>query len=393
MKIFRSWTERRVSASPRVLRVGLALLGTSGCLQSRTDLTQTADVARCATCHGDPNRAGDYLLRSAPPVDLAGGTEPSFPGVGAHSIHLYASGTHAAFACSECHIVPDRSDAPGHADHGSPATVVFGALARTGGLTPTYDPATRSCENSYCHGTSNAVWNAPRSSAQACGSCHGLPPALPHPQSERCSVCHGAVVDAARNIISPDLHVNGVVDVVDAESCTSCHGSANPAPPLDIAGDSQTSRAGVGAHQTHVLGTANSRAVPCAECHLVPKRVLDPGHIDSALPAEVIFSGAAIAFGASPTYSNGTCQNTACHGARFPDGNASGGTNTAPVWTRVDGTQAGCGTCHGLPPPAPHPYLQLNPICSACHQDIAPDNKTFLRPDLHGDGIVTFNVP
>ena len=49
--------------------------------------------------------------------------------------------------------------------------------------------------------------------------------------------------------------------------------------------------------------------------------------------------------------------------------------------------------CHSLPPPAPHPYLQFNPVCSACHQDIAPDNKTFVRPDLHADGIVTFSVP
>ena len=83
----------------------------------------------------------------------------------------------------------------------------------------------------------------------------------------------------------------------------------------------------------------------------------------------------------------------ACHGAVFPDGQASGGTNTEPTWTLVDGTQASCGTCHGLPPPAPHPYLALNPICRACHEDIAPDNKTFVRPELHVDGVVTFNVP
>ncbi|HTA90226.1 MAG TPA: CxxxxCH/CxxCH domain-containing protein, partial [Polyangiaceae bacterium] len=118
-----------------------------------------------------------------------------------------------------------------------------------------------------------------------------------------------------------------------------------------------------------------------------------PGHITSDGPATLIFSGAATAFGASPQYSNGTCQSSSCHGAIFPDGNPSDNTLTTPAWTRVDGTQASCGTCHGLPPPPPHPYLQLNPVCSACHEDIAPDNKTFLRPDLHVDGIVTFNVP
>ncbi|MES1175562.1 MAG: CxxxxCH/CxxCH domain-containing protein [Myxococcales bacterium] len=196
------------------------------------------------------------------------------------------------------------------------------------------------------------------------------------------------------NLISPELHVNGVANVAPREaSCTSCHGSVNAAPPLDVAGETDTSSAGVGAHQTHVLGTATSRAVPCVECHVVPKRVLDTGHLDSALPAEVIFSGAALAFGASPAYGDGACQNTACHGAVFPNGHASGGTHTVPAWTQVTGMQASCGTCHGLPPPAPHPYLQFNPTCSACHEDIAPDNHTFLRPDLHVDGLVTFSVP
>jgi predicted CxxxxCH...CXXCH cytochrome family protein len=387
--------ERRIGASPRALGVWLAVLGVSavGCLQSREDTAQATSVARCATCHGDPTRPGDYLSRAAPPIDLSGGTDPSFPGVGAHSVHLSSSSTHAAFACSECHVVPERTDSPGHADHGSPATLVFGSLAKSGGHAPRYDLATRSCRDSYCHGAGDTVWNAPRSSQQACGSCHGLPPALPHPQVGRCSLCHGAVVDDAMRIISPELHVNGVVDVVKTEACTSCHGGHNAAPPRDVAGDTRTSAAGVGAHQTHVLGTSSSRAVLCGECHLVPKAVLDSGHVDSALPAEVIFSGAALAYGASPTYSNGRCQNTACHGATFPDGNASGGTNTAPIWTKVDGTEASCGSCHGLPPPPPHPYLQLNPVCSACHQDIAPDNKTFVRPELHADGIVTFSVP
>jgi predicted CxxxxCH...CXXCH cytochrome family protein len=382
-------------ASARLCAAGAMLAMASGCIERRTDPTEATAVGRCATCHGDPERAGDALSRSAPPRDLAGGTDPSYPGVGAHAIHLNASRTHAALACNECHVVPERSDSAGHGDHGSPATLVFGALASNAGHTPSYDPATRSCSDSYCHGhgTGDAVWNAPRSSSAACGSCHGLPPPAPHPQSERCSLCHGAVVDTARNFVAPELHANGQVDLATPDSCTACHGSANPAPPVDLAGNTASTSAGVGAHQTHVLGTATARAVPCGECHLVPEHVLDPGHIASDGPAPVIFSGAAKAFGASPSYGNGTCQSAACHGAVFPDGHASGGTNTAPVWTVVDGTQTSCGTCHALPPPAPHPYLALNPICSACHEDIAPDNLTFVRPDLHVDGVVTFNVP
>ena len=52
-----------------------------------------------------------------------------------------------------------------------------------------------------------------------------------------------------------------------------------------------------------------------------------------------------------------------------------------------------CGSCHGLPPPPPHPYASLNPVCNKCHEDIAPDNVSFLRAELHVDGIVTFKVP
>jgi predicted CxxxxCH...CXXCH cytochrome family protein len=184
-----------------------------------------------------------------------------------------------------------------------------------------------------------------------------------------------------------------MVDVEVPEQCTSCHGAQSPAPPPDTDGHTSTTVAAVGAHQTHVQGTPRARAVPCDECHVVPEKVLDPGHVDSRPPAEVRFAGAAVSFGGDPVYSNGTCRDTSCHGAVFPNGDVSGGTNTAPTWTKVDGTQAACGTCHGLPPPPPHPYADLNPVCSKCHGDIQSDNATFSHPELHVDGHVTFEVP
>jgi predicted CxxxxCH...CXXCH cytochrome family protein len=538
---------------------GSALLGSS-CLDRRDTFT-SGEVTRCATCHGDPSRPGDYLLRAAPPHDTTLATDVSYPGVGAHQIHLLPSTTHAAIACDECHRVPRSVDEPGHADSARPAKLTFGALSRSQGRAPSYDSATRTCRDTYCHRSADAVWTSPRNSAKACGSCHGLPPKAPHPASNRCSACHGRVVDDARRIIAPELHVDGVVEytpsscttchgqgddpappvdtegheassfpgvgahqahlatnalgrplaceechvvpsmvdspghvdgtvqvvlssiatsgghtgarfdpatqtcadswchgaasaghaaspawtstlalgcdschdspppaphphmtecakchgavvaadgtsikdpsrhvdgIVDVqvpEQCTGCHGGDNPAPPTDTAGHTATTFAGVGAHQTHVLGTARSRAVPCDECHVVPKNVLDAGHIDTARPAEVRFAGAAAAFGGDPAYSGGTCRDTSCHGAVFPGGDASGGSNTAPTWTKVDGTQAACGSCHGLPPPAPHPYADLNPVCSKCHGDVNSDNATFSHPELHVDGSVTFDVP
>lgn len=532
-----------------------AALASPGCLERRDQPATDTEATRCTSCHGDPARAGDYLSKAAPPFDLLRQTDPSYPGVGAHQIHLNAGENHAAIACNECHVIPEAVDTPGHADDGAPGDVVFGPLGSKGNRTPYYDAATRTCESSYCHREAHAVWSLPRDSAEACGTCHGLPPAAPHPQSDRCELCHAEVIDENRRFIAPERHVDGVVDhgeancnvchgsdendappldtlgnrstselgvgahqvhlsggsngralgcdechhvpdkvgdplhvdglpaevsfsgvagsndhrplwdrtsatcsasychgptpgdgrdspvwnvaarldcaschglppplphpqsetcsachgdVVAADNrtikdkslhvngsvettndatCTSCHGADNAAPPVDAQGNSDTRFEGVGAHQTHVLGTERSRAVPCSECHAVPEDVLETGHVDSARPAELAFSGVALANGAAPRYENGTCKSTSCHGAVFPGGHLSGGSNTEPSWTRVDGTEAACGSCHGYPPPPPHPNPG-NP-CHNCHFNMAEDDLSFTRPDQHVDGIVT----
>lgn len=536
------------------LFISLAL-GETSCLSRRQNDSPATN--ECATCHGDSRRHEEPLLQAAPPRDLSGAEGSHYPGVGAHQLHLHASTTHGAVACQECHVVPERVDSPGHAEHAAPAPLHFGALARSGKHEPSYDAVARTCNDSYCHGPARAVWTEPRASAEACGSCHGLPPPAPHPQSEQCSTCHGDVIDAERHFLAPELHVDGKVElradsctqchghddepappldtlggssrrslgvgahavhltggssgralacdechdvpekptdfdhadglpaevrllgvaeahgrspswnhgaarcvdswchgpgeagassprwdrpqalgcggchgapppaphpqmqqcslchtdvaadgvsfthrehhvdgVIDVElpsSCTSCHGRDNPAPPLDTQGHDETSFRGVGAHQTHVRGTERSRPVPCGDCHQVPDSVNQAGHIDTALPAEVELGGTAVAFGPGARFDGETCVKTSCHGAVFPGNHASGGSSTAPSWTRVDGSQASCGSCHGLPPPRPHPYYASD--CGRCHKDMSPDGSTFVRPDLHVDGVVTFELP
>lgn len=558
-------TNSRVREPGRRLTRALLVLGlvlgaaagvTPGCLERREAPPDDGELTRCATCHGDPDRDGDVVLRAAPPGDLWNSQEPSYPGVGAHQIHLSASETHLALACSECHVVPETVEEPGHADDARPAEVVFGALAKTGDREPEYDAVARRCSDTWCHRSADAVWTRPKSSADACGSCHGLPPPEPHPQSEACHVCHGDVVNERAQIEDPRLHVNGVVEVdigdcvgchgdedsaappldtegnssvsalgvgahrahlaggnwgralacsechrvpeevgdpthVDArpaevvlqgvaqaagrapawdresgtcaetwchapsnpagssprwtsatgldcaachgappplphpqapnceachgavvgpdreiidrerhvdghvdldvtEDCTACHGNVNAAPPVDVDGNSSTTLAAVGAHQTHVLGGSQSRAVPCQECHLVPDEVLAPGHLDSDRPAEVVFSGAATAFGATPEYAGGSCEDSYCHGADFPKTHASGGAVIVPTWTEVDGSQAFCGSCHGLPPPLPHPQIEN---CSDCHLNVLPTQRSFLYPELHVNGSVENPLP
>lgn len=536
----------------------LVLLGAAlapSCQRGRDD-ERRAGASACSSCHGDATRDGSALERGAPPRDLAGNTSAAQPGVGAHQNHLRASATHGPVACSECHLVPVETGAPGHADDPLPAELSFGVLAQQGGRAPSYDAASGRCTDSYCHRSADAVWTAPRPSDAACGSCHGLPPPAPHPQNAQCHSCHGEVIGQAgfvnaalhvdgklqlgnfacdachgsdgdpapprdlagndgvtalgvgahrvhlsggavgralacgechqvpakygdpghvdsdppaevvfsgvalskqRNpswqrqartcndawchspsapaaspqwtsdtgrlactgchampppaphvqmkacgrchadvvgedhvtITARSKHVDGKVDVAVPDKCNGCHGGANDAPPSDLSGSSSTSSPGVGAHQAHLTSNGRSRVVPCAECHVVPKAVTDPGHLDSSGPAELAFGGVAQTAGAAPSYANGVCGKSYCHGAAFPGGAPSGGKHTAPKWTVVDGSQAGCDGCHALPPPAPHVQ---STACWFCHKNVDSTLK-FLFPDTHVDGLVTGLVP
>src|SRR6187551_667759 len=224
-----------------VLAAIVSALSVPACLERRDEPKSDPEATRCTSCHGDAARPGDYLRRSAPPTDLTQQSIPGYPGVGAHELHLDASSTHAAIACNECHVVPDAVDTPGHADDGPPGDVTFGTLAKTGKREPSYDPATRSCQASYCHREAWPVWTEPRDSNEACGTCHGLPPPAPHPQSDRCDTCHGQIIDADRHFIAPERHVDGIVDYV-AGDCKTCHGSdENAAPPVDTLGNANIS--------------------------------------------------------------------------------------------------------------------------------------------------------
>ncbi len=387
--------------------MGAAVVAQSSCL----DKSESVNAERkCTACHGSADRDGSELYNAAPPFDLEGSTDPSSRGVGAHQIHLNASPTHGPVPCGECHIVPDDTYSPGHTDTKTPAEFTPGPLAALEGRTPSYDGETRSCSDVYCHlpqtdvtdplnVSTPPVWNEPRS--ETCGTCHSVPPAPPHMQSDACFNCH-PTIDENQEFPDPTTHVNGVLNF-KGDSCYACHGNAentdNNAPPQDTSGNTDTSARGVGAHQAHLFGGRDAaagtgppiaRPVPCGECHIVPTALGDAGHTDSALPAENTWSGVAVAFGAAPVFDGATCSNTYCHGAVFVNGVDSGGSNTEPIWTTVDGTQAVCGSCHALPPGAPHPDISINGLpCSACHTHLNAD-MTFNDPSKHINGELNF---
>lgn len=111
----------------------------------------------------------------------------------------------------------------------------------------------------------------------------------------------------------------------------------------------------------------------------MPAEVGDPGHIDTAAPAEVTFSPLSTQ-GGTAAWNGATCANVYCHGATL-----AGGTLTEPSWTVVDGSQDACGSCHGFPPPAPHPESD---DCGSCHPTIQPGTVNFLDPGRHINGII-----
>ncbi|MBM4343234.1 MAG: CxxxxCH/CxxCH domain-containing protein [Deltaproteobacteria bacterium] len=178
---------------------------------------------------------------------------------------------------------------------------------------------------------------------------------------------------------------DAVADGGFAPSCSACHGTdGNPAPPRAVGGKVDVAWRGVGAHQTHVVGTASADPVACASCHVVPTGLWDEHHIDSPdKRATVTFGGAALFKDATPTWSptDLTCATTYCHGGTLK----APGTNGSPLWTLVDGSQRGCGSCHGAPPPKPHPQTG---DCIGCHAATAGPKNTIAHKDKHINGVV-----
>ena len=247
------------------------------------------------------------------------------------------------YQSGEGHIrVGGKADpAPAEVVMADRAAVTPAAGGRTGD--PTYDPATHTCAQVYCHGdvfaqgggaSTRPRWSTP-SGPTACTSCHGAPP-TDHAWAS-CATCHPTGAP----------HVDGAVQV--ATGCSGCHGSAaSPAPPRDLDGDQFTTALGVGAHQAHLTAPSRlSTPIPCTTCHAVPTAVNAAGHIDTPAPAEV-----AAAVGWDRT--TGTCATAWCHRA------------ARPVWTHTG--EVTCGSCHGVPPttPAHNPAMTLRD-CRNCH--------------------------
>ncbi|MEZ4399560.1 MAG: CxxxxCH/CxxCH domain-containing protein [Kofleriaceae bacterium] len=343
------------------------------------------DFALCASCHG-ADFGGTSAAPSCTSCHVDGPTacatcHRSGPTTGAHATH-----TAALLDCATCHRVPTAWNDEGHilvAGHAdpAPAEVVFTGLAtatpvpadRTG--PPTYDPATGTCAQVYCHGDvlggaggtrPQPVWTDDPPGPALCTSCHGQPP--PDHAWSTCATCHP----------SGAAHLDGVVEVgVASADCSGCHGRpGQPAPPRDLTGGEFSTALGVGAHQAHLTAPHRLGApIACAACHQVPTTVTAPGHVDTPAPAEV---------NASLGWDRGsaTCATAWCHGP------------ARPVWTMTG--QVTCGSCHGIPPATPaHASATTLASCATCHPATVDRFGNILVSDgpggptsAHGNGVV-----
>lgn len=224
-----------------------------------------------------------------------------------------------------------------------------------------------------------------------------------------CKSCHGLKYDGGKvNVSCLTCHTKSA----GPENCTTCHGGVNAAPPNDISGNTAQNARGVGAHQIHLLGGKLSVPILCSDCHNVPPALSTVGHVDSPLPAEVVFNSkvsrtisnnpGTLFYSSSlptvvpaPAYNadSVSCGNTYCHG-NFKNGNPT----FSPVWNNATGTQAACGTCHGdvnkptlaeraLPKIAAlggtHPNVLF---CSLCHTEVVDSDLNIIDKSRHISG-------
>jgi hypothetical protein len=130
--------------------------------------------------------------------------------------------------------------------------------------------------------------------------------------------------------------------------------------------------------------------IECSECHRVPALVVAQGHLDRGqpTPADVVFSGRAVARGRDPIYSGGGCVDVACHGAGLPDGAPLDAPWDAPTTPSPEP----CARCHGAPPDSPHTSLDscATTLCHGGQVAPTPDGPSLTAAGqaMHIDGAV-----
>ncbi|BDG09237.1 CxxxxCH/CxxCH domain c-type cytochrome [Anaeromyxobacter paludicola] len=285
----------------------------------------------CSFCHGARDAASmagydpaAHLDWAAPPDAVSQRLDgaPAPARAGAHQAHLQgitAAGQRLAgpFPCATCHSVPADL---GHVRGASARAVVTLTTSTASGqvqLLGSYDALTGTC-TTYCHGVSpSPAWGTP---GIVCGSCHGMPPAAPHPAVSSapagCAMCHPGTVRSDGTIdVAGGKHVNGVVDVAfgagGGAGCNACHG-APPATGAHVAHSGSQPDTTYG--DTRITVNGPGLQIGCGNCHPTdPSSHLD-GRQELVLNPALVLPGGTSTAGAqvSGTSTSTTCS-VACH--------------------------------------------------------------------------------
>ncbi|MBN1409129.1 MAG: hypothetical protein JW956_15115 [Calditrichaceae bacterium] len=219
---------------------------------------------------------------------------------------------------------------------------------------------------------------------------------------DECQKCHGNNYSGAgysqKNCKSCHPGPDG------PEACNTCHGgNQNAGPPPDLAGNTETTFLGVGAHQAHLQTSdiSNTNAMGCTACHITPSDYKNAGHLDDTEFAEVVFNEFVTDSGrvdAQWNHNSATCSNIYCHGAfefiRDSSGNQFAyadslivGNNPDLSWTDVGTGQADCGTCHSNPPIGHQNF----PNCYSCHDLVVDSEGNIIDKSRHINGKINYN--
>ena len=248
-----------------------------GCMNCHL-LDPQANPVNCVSCHHKPPSGSAY-----PDINLSHTAHGS--------LNVTENSTQTA-KCDQCHqglglgTVDHLNRARSRSSTPMPNPVVFGTLAKTGGVIPSYNQSTGVCSNTYCHGTTlsggtskNPTWGG---TISGCGVCHGYPPSshgsiLP----SQCISCHTHVNSSGTGFTDATKHINGSLEV---------SGGLAPHPiPLSTGGYPGSSHKsysnGTGCITTgcHAMGTAISTypatsgtAPDCRSCHRNANPTTDP---------------------------------------------------------------------------------------------------------------------
>jgi predicted CxxxxCH...CXXCH cytochrome family protein len=321
---------------------------------------------RCTTCHSSTASGavtpGNPFYSTEYPTKQTLNTNAK---VGAHTLHLTNLNVmNASLNCADCHGAVALKDST-HMN--GVANFKWSTLANySGALTPTYNPATGTCSNVYCHGAAmpgtdtsgnnrSPSWKTPFMPAsltpESCKSCHGFPPVnANHPSlatptsfpTDACSGCHPNMsatgTTYADIFVDKSVHINRIVNATGG-GCNGCHGY----PPANkrfkgtqnnwSSARMENYTGGGGAHT--VAGHISPSATPdqgwanCTNCHKESDHAMSPlafkpsSNIKVSIDPKFKFS-----VNRTPKYTSnnldgalhvpGNCSNVSCHFRKSP---------------------------------------------------------------------------